>query len=116
MLADLKAKKKTLLEDDSKFQKHFTVTSEKLKKEIERLTELIVDLEAEIEELKNCVSVQTSNLMSAKNKFARNDSLRSKAKSMCDAMALQYKKATDARYDELELLAAIKIKVMERYG
>jgi len=65
MFADLKARKVKLLEENSTFQKHFTTTSEKLKKEVTRLQELIEDLENEIEELKNCVAVQTSNKMSA---------------------------------------------------
>lgn len=65
MFADLKARKVKLIKEDSDFQKHFTTTSEKLKAEVKRLQELIEDLENEIEELKNCVAVQTSNKMSA---------------------------------------------------
>lgn len=87
MFADLKARKTKLLQEDSDFQKHYTTTSDKLKKEVTRLQELIDDLENEIEELKNCVAVQTSNKMSAQAKFDRNDSLRTKANAMCAAMA-----------------------------
>lgn len=88
MFADLKAKKTKLIQEEAAFQKHFTTTSDKLAKEITRLTELISDLDDEIEDLKNCIAVQGSNKISAQNKWDRNDSLRTKAGAMCVAMEL----------------------------
>lgn len=53
---------------------------------------------------------------SANEKLRRNSSLLEKAEDMCNSMREQFVKASAARKDELELLAAIKIKVEERYA
>lgn len=77
---------------------------------------MIEDLTTEIHRLKQCITVQSVNLNAANEKFKRNSSLLEKAEAMCHSMTVQFAKATEARRDELELLAAIKVKVDERYA
>ena len=53
--------------------------------------------------------------MAATAKRDRNQRLWDDARALCDAVAEEYRVATDARNEELELLADIKARVEARY-
>lgn len=60
--------------------------------------------------------MQGTILTSGKAKLNRNTNLRNSANAVCEASVRSHLQQTDARRDELELLAAITAKVHERYG
>jgi hypothetical protein len=54
--------------------------------------------------------------MAATAKRDRNQRLWDDATALCDAVTEEYRVATDARNEELELLADIKARVEARFG
>lgn len=54
--------------------------------------------------------------MSGTSKRDRNQNLWNDAKALCDAVAEEYRVATDARKEEMELLADIRARVEVRFG
>merc|ERR1712157_517088 len=83
---------------------------------IENLKAQQLALEAEIAELDKVIITQQNIVASATQKVDRNTRLLADAKKMCAAMDKQYVAAKAGRKAELELLAAIKVKVEEHFA
>merc|ERR1712216_882390 len=91
--------------------------------DVERLTTTIANLEQQQEDLENeiadldkCIITQQNIVASATQKIDRNQRLYDDAVQMCHAMDVQYASAKAGRSAELELLAAITVKVEEHFA
>eukprot|EP01006_Ploeotia_vitrea_P033063 TRINITY_DN65217_c0_g1_i1.p1 TRINITY_DN65217_c0_g1~~TRINITY_DN65217_c0_g1_i1.p1 ORF type:complete len:173 (+),score=31.59 TRINITY_DN65217_c0_g1_i1:597-1115(+) len=83
---------------------------------IEHLENQKAGLEQEIHELDKCIVVQTGIVQSATSKRDRNTQLLEDAQALCTAVEEEYQTATEARREELDLLAAIRERVEARFG
>jgi len=91
--------------------------------DVDRIEQIIANLnsqqealENEITELDKCIVTQQNIVASATQKKQRNQTLYDDAIKMCAAMDRQYDSAKVGRSAELELLAAIKVKVEEHFS
>lgn len=83
---------------------------------IEHLENQKAGLEQEIHELDKCIVVQTGIVQSATSKRDRNTQLLEDAQALCGSVEEEYQTATEARREELDLLAAIRERVEARFG
>merc|ERR1712141_139716 len=95
----------------------------KYEADVLRIETIIANLEAqqaalefEIAELDKCIITQQNIIASATQKLERNQRLYDSAVKMCHAMDVQYESAKAGRKAELELLAAITVKVEEHFA
>ena len=95
----------------------------KYEADVARIETIIANLEAqqkalefEIAELDKCIITQQNIIASATQKLDRNQRLYDAAVKMCHAMDVQYESAKAGRKAELELLAAITLKVEEHFA
>jgi len=110
------AKKQASLDLEAEQVAHYNTVKARLTATIQKLTVQIENLQAEIAELKKCITIQAGLLSSAQAKLTRNAALLKSANNLCQRDIESYEQQTAARRDELELLVAIKHKVHERYA
>lgn len=65
-------------------------------------------------EMNTCVSEEEGIRKSAATKEQRNNGILTKAKTMCGAFEKEYKKANEAREEELNLIKALEALLQER--
>jgi len=94
----------------------YNADKSRLEATIENLTQQEAGLENEINELNKCIVTQQGIISSATAKKDRNQRLLDDATALCTAVDAEYKNATEARKEELELLGAIRERVEARFA
>jgi len=94
----------------------FNSQKAKLETTIDNLANQKDGLEQELQSLDKCIITQQGIVSSASAKRDRNQRLWDDAAALCNSVEEEYKSASSARKQELELLAAIRERVEARFA